>query len=155
MPRPRMHRGRPGTRVIPARWEADHAAVVVKTMTATCIITAPAAGEPAYDPVLGYSVPPAGATLYDGPCRVQISNTQADTAVAAEEPVASAAYVVEIDRGADRVVVNALVRITASEDGSLTGRRLAVRGIARGSLRFARDLTCVDDLTQPTPQEEV
>jgi len=149
MPRPRRAQGRPGTPVIPADWETSHAPVVSKTMTTPCVIRNAQPGTPAFDVALGHSVRPAGFVLYTGNSRVQVLNAQDAGARIGEQDQQTAAYLVVIDREAANIPLGATIEFPTATDPTLLGnRRLVVRKTARGSLRFERDLYCVDDMTR-------
>lgn len=148
MARPLRAQGRPGTRVIPADWESSHAPAVERTFTAQVQVIDPHDSTP---PALGadysYSGGTAGTPVYTGGARVQVMNGQAAADVLGDQQQLTALYLVAIGRDAT-VPVGSVVTVTDSDDAHLSdGRRLIVRKVAGGSLRFERDLWCVDDMT--------
>lgn len=156
MPRPVRAQGRPGTRVFPKDFEASHAVVVAKAATATIMIFDPATGPgPVMNPDFTYPDLPPGAAIYGqettGPnARIQVLGAQESAALAVDEEVVTAGYLIVIDHSAD-IPLNAVVEVTASSDATLVGvRRLVVRKVARGSVRWERDLWCVDTLNTPS-----
>lgn len=151
MPRPTRSQGRPDTKVIPTIWETSHAPVVSKTMTGTCVITAQRTTD--VDPIMNadltYTVPTPAAALYQGSCRVQALKANDNKAVTGEQDQRIATYLVSIERDAAFIPVGAVVKFTASSDETLDSpRRFVVKGADRGTLRFERDLYCVDDMTR-------
>ena len=151
MPRPTRAQGRPGTQVISADWETSHAPVVRKTCTATCKVWAAADNAPSINADLSYDAA-SDTVLYTGSCRIQVLNIGDSTRTLGEEYQAKAGYLVVIDRDANSTIDRGcVVEVTASSDPSLlaAGRRLAVARVDRGSLRFERDLYCVDTVTTP------
>lgn len=141
---------RPGSTVIPAGWEAHHAAVAEAAMPDLCIVTGD--GPPAvWDPDTNTATPGARVTVYDdparpgagAPCRVQRLARADALVVAAEQGIPAADYLVAI-RDTAGVRVGQRVQVTRSGDADLTGAGvfLRVEGVVRGSLRFERDLFC-------------
>ena len=147
--------GRPGTEVIPAGWSADHRPVVKGTFTATVAIRHPGGTQGAFDPETGtYPNTPhpahygAGATEPNARIQVQpIFSGERDTA---GQLVSVAGYLVVVDRDTSTATaVGDICKVTAVDDNgdpSLVNRELTVSGVARGSLAWERDLTCLDDL---------
>lgn len=156
MPRPRRAQGRPGTRAIPAAWARDHAPVVEGTFSATVVIFDPATG---YAPKLladfTYEPGEDEDPIYTGGARIQVVMTgQVGPDLIGEQQVITATYLVVIDRNAE-VPVGSRVLVTAADDPMLTdGRRLIVRRSALGSVRWERDLWCVDDATYQPPADD-
>jgi len=154
MPRPTRAQGRPGTRVFPKNWETEHAVVVRKTCTALIKIWAPApAGvAPTNDQSLAPTPVDVGEPLYGGadgaPARIQVLNAQQGTSEVADQTQVTAGYLVVIDRDAHDIPPRAVVQIITSTDPELGGStRLYVDHHDRGSIRWERDLYCVDDLS--------
>jgi len=146
MPRPTRHQGRPGTTVIPADWSASHAVVAAKTFTAPVEVFDPAAGtEPALQADFTYSAGAVAAPIFTGSARIQVMNGQAAD-ILGEQQVLTALYLVVVDRAAD-IPVGSRVLVGDGVDPLLDGRHLIVRKAAGGSLRWERDLWCVDDMT--------
>lgn len=145
----RHHTGSGRRSVIPADWSAHHRGVVRQTWTGGCTIhhpgQAPASGT--LDPESGEYPPAAAAAAhFTGACRVQVQLTTGQSESAGEQ-VTVAGYLVVVDQSADAVKVDDVVTITRVDDNgdpTLFGRRLTVTGVARGTLTWERDLTCVD-----------
>lgn len=149
--RPRQAQGRPGTPLFVDGWEGAHAVVVGKAATAEIIVWAPADGSPSVNPDLSYGTATDDA-LYTGHARVQVLNIGDSSKVFGEEYQTRAGYLVVIDREADSSIDRgAVVEITSCTDPSLEaeGRRLVVARVDRGSLRWERDLYCVDTVSTP------
>jgi hypothetical protein len=154
MVRPHQAHGRPNTAVVPERWEEEHAHVVRKT-TAASISIWPAKGAgstPSIGNDLSYATPAAQTALYEGAARIQVLNAGDNERVFGGEYLTARGYLVVIDRDSDPAIDRgAVVEVTEAGDPSLlTSRRLVVAAVDRGSLRWERDLYCVDT-TIPTP----
>jgi hypothetical protein len=145
MPRPVGAQGRPRTPVIDAGWEDQHRPVAEKTMTATCTIRHPG-GTKVFDTTTGLTTTTPLIPFYIGVCRVQALAVGDNRADVAGQQVSSAGYLITVPWSVDEVAVDDQVTVTGSSDGSLTGLTLTVTTVQRGSLRFERDLICLDDL---------
>jgi hypothetical protein len=128
--------------------------VAVKTMTATIKIFPPAgtSDPPAVNTNLTYAPGTGPDPLYGGadgaPARIQVLNSQQAATEVGSQTQVTAGYLVAIDREADDVPTGAVVQIITCTDPDLRGTtRLYVSHIDRGSLRFERDIYCVDDLS--------
>lgn len=139
----RRHTGRPGTAVIPAGWDADHASVIAATLDCAVQVGTPG-GEPAWNPATGQTETPANPAVYDGPAAIAPAS-EADRVVdAADEREPLRAYLVQLDRGhpgADLVTDGHVVTVISAPDPALVGLRLTVDTVARGR-RFGRFLRC-------------
>lgn len=150
MPRAVRSQGRPDTAVFPVDWESSHAAVVAKTLTATIAWYAPKTSAEA--PVMNDDftfTPDADATpVHEGGARIQVLNGQEANVLTGDQKVVTVDYLVVIDKDSPEIPLGAIGKVTACTDPELVGaRRLVVRKIARGSVRWERDLWCVDSLT--------
>jgi len=145
MPRPVGAQGRPGTAVIPAGWENQHRPVAEKTMTGACTVRHPG-GTKTFDAATGLTTTTPLIPYYIGVCRVQALAVGDNRVAVAEQQVSSAGYLITIPADVTEAAVDDQVTITDSNDGSLTGKTLTVTTVQRGSLRFERDLICLDDL---------
>jgi hypothetical protein len=149
--------GRPGTPVIPPGWQQAHGAVAAKTMTATVDLRKPGSTTGFADRRTTYT--PNAPYATDQAARVQAQTSRAvqpGEELQAEEGLQVAGYLVTLTLARDvteEPATGDLVDVTASDDPLLTGRTLKVSDIARGSLRFERDLFCtlVDPLEVPAP----
>lgn len=150
MPRPVRAQGRPGTRVFPTDFEASHAVVVAKAATATVTIYAPAqVGASTMNADFSFTPTAAAEPLHnDVGARIQALNGQETAALVGDQQQITTAYLVVVDWDLE-VPHNAIVQVTTCTDPSLLGdRRLIVRRNTRGSIRWERDLYCVDDQTR-------
>lgn len=149
--RPLQSQGRAGTALIPPGWETAHAIVTKKSFTACIKVWAAADGNPTINADMSY--PTATDTaLYDGDARIQVLNIGDTTREFGAEYQATAGYLVVIDLAADITIDRGcVVQVTSSSDHSLltAGRRLVVARVDRGSLRWERDLYCVDTVSTP------
>lgn len=146
MPR-EMAAGRPGSQMIPADWSEQMSHVAESAFTSKCRVTLPST-ETTWDNANNRSVPVAGATVYEGPCRVQVLANAPAVNKTADQPVTTQAYLVALPASVATVEVGCLVEVTKSTaDATLTdGRRLRVEAVQRGSEIWQRDLICFDDL---------
>lgn len=153
MPRARRSYGRPGTQVIPADWGTSHAPVITGTFTGTVIIRG-LPGEPVMGDDFEYTTPEA-PILYGSPpnqtpnARIQVLPAQDKNTQLGGQDVRTAGYLVVINHDAPHIPLLSTVEVTTSSDPllNLAGRRLVVRDYDMGTIRFERDLYCVDDLT--------
>lgn len=143
------YRPRPGLAVIPPEWEQHHKLTVDGTRTATVEIwSGPADGQEwVYDPVTKTSVRNHGTLLAGGTARIQRILTE-DTQPAGEQDLTTRRYLVTLDRNiSGDLTILSRVKVIASGDPLIDGRYLSVLDIQSGSLRFERDLICLDNLT--------
>jgi len=151
MPRAKRAFGRPGTRVVPKNWEANHAPVLTTTRTATVDIFGPsAAGAVEVNDDLTVTGSDPTPLAANQTARIQALSSQETRDLVGDQEQVSAGYLVVVDFALD-VPFKAVVHVKVCTDTSLVDKRLVVRKIARGSLRWERDLWCVDDLTAPPP----
>jgi hypothetical protein len=134
---------RPGSRVIPAGWEARHRPVAEGTFTATITFRRPS-GAAAFDPATGTGTRPA-TVIYSGPCRIQ-ELPREHTTIAAAERITWRRYRVSLTIQATGLRLDDVGTVDTATDPSLVGRGLRVIDVERGSLTFQRDLTCTDNL---------
>jgi len=134
---------RPGSRVIPAGWEAYHRPVLETTRTAT-ITFRRFSGPPVFDPETGSTSRPKDV-VYSGEFRVQEHQVSSHETDAAAQQVTTHAYqvsgAVDVDLG-----IGDMGTVDACNDPTLVGCELLVTDIQRGSLLFERTFTCTDDL---------
>lgn len=141
MVRPSAH-GRPGTRVVPTRWESDHAPVAAGAATATCTIHKPAV-TPIANSDLSYT---AGSPtlVHSGSCRVQ-AWTGNTAPTLGDQRLERSTYLVQLEQDVSGVSTGDTVTIATCDDPDLVGETLTVKLSLSGSLRFSRDLLCVLD----------
>lgn len=151
MPRPTRSQGRPGTNVVPPNWERDHAPVVEKTLTGVCsIYPAPGAGgaEPVMAPDLSWTVPDVTPLYVDVPCRVQHHQGATNPQDQAGQGVMTSEYLVGVPYVLVGIGTRSVIVFTDGSDPDLLATpALYVRDPLVGTLRFERDLICVDDLS--------
>lgn len=148
MPRPTRAQGRPGTRVIPVGFEESHAAVVRKAATARCKVWSQTAGTPQINDDLTYDPTTEPAPVYDDACRIQALDNKDIVVALGEEVQARSAYLFVLDRSADDIHRGDQVVVTECTDPTLMveGHVLTVARVTRGSLRWERDVYCIDPL---------
>lgn len=149
--RPVRPQGRPGTRVIPVEWEADHAVVAEKTLTGVCSIYPPP-GEGGAEPVmaadLSWTVPDVDPLYAGVACRVQHHTSMTNPQDQAGQGVMVSEYLVVVPSMVEGVGVRAVIVFTTGSDPDLLATpALYVRDPLMGTLRFERDFICVDDLS--------
>lgn len=150
MPRPTRSQGRPGTAVIPTHWERDHAPVVEKTLTGVCSIYPPpgqGGAEPVMAADLSWEVPDIDPLYTDVPCRVQHHTGSTRPSEQAGQSVMLSEYLVVVPYACDGIPARAVVVFTGGDPDLLTTPALYVRDPLLGTLRWERDLLCVDDLS--------
>jgi len=155
MPRPTRSQGRAGTRVIPKNWERDHAPVAAKTMTGVCsIYPAPEANtqQPVMAADLSWTVPDVTPLYADVACRVQHHTGTTNPQDQGGQGVMTSEYLVTLPYGLVGIGVRSVVVFTGGSDPDLLATpALYVRDPMVGTLRFERDLICVDDLALLPP----
>lgn len=145
------YRPRPGLTVIPPGWEQHHKPVADGTRTATVELwTGPLAGDPEWiwDRAERREVRNHGTRLHpDSTITARVQRLrEEDGTSAGQQDVTTRRYLVALDRDlADELTVTARVRVVDC-DPYLDGHYLSVLDIQGGSLRFERDLLCLDNL---------
>lgn len=136
----------PNTHVIHPGFQAHHAPVAERTMTAECVITRPATtpGAPTFDEVQGRSVYPDPASVYIGACRVQRSAAiSTRNQQVGDRLITIREYIVSLPVLAPAIQVNDLVAFTACpDDATLVGQTMVVRDPRVGSTVWQHDLLC-------------
>lgn len=135
-----------GSEVIPPGWSKHHQPVAEGTMTGACEITDPDAtvqGE--FDNDTGTFPSTPAPPYYADRCRAQ-QQKQPQVATTGAQQVSTHDYLVTVPASLTAVKLGHLVKITAAEDASLTGRVLKVTDIQRGTEIWERDLICIDYL---------
>lgn len=144
------YRPRPGLAVIPTGWEQHHKPVADGTRTATVELWSGPIGGPEwlYDRAAKTEVRNHGTRLHPGvtiTARVQRLREE-DDATAGQQDIATRRYLITLDRDlADALTLTGRVRVVDC-DPYLDGRYLSIVDIQGGSLRFERDLICLDNL---------
>lgn len=133
--------------MIPKNWETSHAPVLVKTHTALCEIRPKPTTPATANPDLSYTPAAPDEAIYTGECRVQILTraTDQNDRLFGDEHQNAVGYLVAVNYDAAGVTPGCLVAITSSNDPDLSADiRMVVTRVEMGSLRFERDLYCVD-----------
>ena len=138
MPRPLTH-GRPGSRVIPTDWAAQHAPVVDNMVESTgCMIRISRTTGRAFD---GERTVVTQGVVYDGPAAIMLMTDTSRIVFPAEAQTAVSTYEitlpVDVPPGIDfgqTVVVTTAPGDLALDDGA----RLVVSRVERGTRRFSR-----------------
>lgn len=141
MTRPVRAQGRPGTEVIPSRWEAEHRPVVEKTMTAAVQIRLPGSTQ-TWNPSTKRNDLTPIAPYFTGAARIQALTAQARRITTGDDAELVADYLVVVPASVDTAAQGHLVTVVASGDTGLDGRVLLVQQVEYGTERFERDLFC-------------
>ena len=113
-------------------------------MVDTCTITRASAGAPVVDNNNGTVTPAAPATIYAGPCRVQLPDAVEKAAEAGGDALSVQAAIISLPvAGSEAVAVGDVVTVTsATFDADLAEVDYVVRGLHRKSHATARRLRC-------------
>jgi predicted RecA/RadA family phage recombinase len=113
-------------------------------MVDTCTITRASAGAPVVDNNSGTVTPAAPATIYAGPCRVQLPDAVEKAEEAGGDALSVQAAIISLPvAGSEAVAVGDVVTLTsATFDADLSGVTYVVRGLHRKSHATARRLRC-------------
>lgn len=137
---------RPGSTVVPAGWEPHHEPTVEAAFTARCRLRDPAKDtEGPLDRDTGTHPIVKAAPYYDGPCRIQQLH-QPQTAETAGQVVLTHDYLLQVPKSVTQAAPQHVAEIYDATDATINGRELEVSDVARGSLTWCRDLTCLDNL---------
>lgn len=130
-------------KIIPDGWEEHHIPTASSAYTAEVQIRAQA--EENYDPVLMINVPiDQGALRWSGKARVQQKNVTEKYVMVAGQRVAIREYLVAVPEALDDIEIGDRVSVMHSKDG--LQRELRVVSVLKGSLRWTRDLMCLDSM---------
>jgi hypothetical protein len=135
---------RPGTPAVHPEMVRTVRAIAEDAMTDECTITR--GGTRTFDRAAMKYTGEAGATQYDGPCRIQPDPGRDKVVEAGGELVTLRRFTVSLPLSAIDVKVDDHVTFTASRDPGLIGRQMRVINVAAGSYEGQRHLTCFDDL---------
>jgi len=141
MPRP-SHHGRPGTQVIPSRWEADHRPVSENALDGTAAVRVPGTTQ-AWDLAAQQNVAVPNDPYWTGPAAVYAAgNNRADDVVTAQDTETVGDYVVTVPSSDVAYAVGHLVEVTGTGDVVLDGRVLEIQEVVGASVQFERTLLC-------------
>ena len=112
-------------------------------MVDTCTVTRASTGAPVVDNNNGTVTPAAPATIYAGPCRVQLPDA-VEKAEAGGDALSVQAAIISLPiAGSESVAVGDVVTVTsATFDADLAEVDYVVRGLHRKSHATARRLRC-------------
>lgn len=130
-------------KIIPDGWEEHISPVVDTAFTADIVITAEPDVE--YDEVLMIEVPlDEGELRWQGKARVQQKNVTEKYVMVSGQRVAIREYLVAVPEAVDNVDIGDVVKVVNSKDGAQS--ELRVVSVLKGSLRWERDLMCLDSM---------
>ena len=142
------YRPRFGVTVIPPGWEQHHKPTADGGRTAIVEVwSGPLDGAPEWVYMDGREIRDHGILLHgDLTARIQRLGQASEVATGAQD-VTVRTYLVALDRevGGD-FTPRARVKVIDSGDPQIDGRYMSVLDIYGGSLRFERDLICLDNL---------
>lgn len=135
----RHHTGSGRRTVFPDDWQANHAAVITGTLSATVTIGDPEAATEVFNDTTGTTdVTPAGV-LYTGPADIASISGSSVVEVAAElESTRSYQIVLPVDVAG--IKSHHVVHVVDSPDPMLVGRNLGIDTTQLGDRRFSRVL---------------
>lgn len=111
-------------------------------MVDACTISAPDT-DGLLNETTGQYTPVAGTQRYAGRCRVKVATTQDSQTTAGERIVSLRTYVVSVPMLVTSIKVDDVVRVTSSVmDAALSGTRMRVVDVAKGTHLTARRLIC-------------
>lgn len=134
--------GRPGTKVIPATWAADHRPVVVGSWNGAVTITGPPPGTSSWNPTTEQNEADPGPTVYEGPARVQALAGQGRTVVLADDSEVLVDYLVVVPHDVPTEAGDTVSVTDGHDDALLEAQSLRIRQVVMGTERFERDLFC-------------
>ena len=113
-------------------------------MVDTCTITRASTGAPVVDNNNGTVTPAAPATIYAGPCRVQLPDAVEKAEEVGGDALSVQAAIISLPvAGSESVAVGDVVTVTnATFDADLSGVTYVVRGLHRKSHATSRRLRC-------------
>lgn len=113
-------------------------------MVDTCTITRASTGAPVVDNNNGTVTPAAPATIYAGPCRMQLPDAVEKAEEVGGDALSVQAAIISLPvAGSESVAVGDVVTVTnATFDADLSGVTYVVRGLHRKSHATARRLRC-------------
>ena len=130
-------------KIIPDGWEENIAPTMESAFTASIVVTA----EPdeKYDEILMINVPlDEGEFRWSGKARIQQKNVTEKFVMVSGQRVSIREYLVAIPEAVDTIQIGDVVKVTNSKDG--TQSELRVVSVLKGSLRWERDLMCLDSM---------
>lgn len=141
MTRP-LHPGRPGTRILPADWQAQVAPVVSRVIdesgvTVTIRSTTTGTGSH-WDNELGRTVTTGSGPVYTGAATLSMV-TDAQV-IAAEDAVDVHTYLIQLPVATAGVRRGQQVTVDTDPDGELAGRTLTVVTVEHDTRRLSRSL---------------
>ena len=144
-----LHHGRPGSKIIPTDWAAQHRPTAEQTMgTALCEIRKPSTLGSLNTTTGQHAVTP-GVLVYSGKCRV-VRLAQADRQERVAEQLSSLAdYMVTLPTIAIGIRPGHKVTFTAGDDADLLDLTMTVVATVTGSHIWERDVFCVADISPP------
>jgi len=144
MPNPNRAYGRPGTAVIPANWQEEHAAVIGKTYPDTITIGLPGRA-PAFNEQTGQTETQLATPVYAGPAKVTAVPRAPQPTQQADEQIPVRVYEISLPWPTSGITTAHVVHVDASKDAQLTGQVLQISQVERDSLRFSRILLATLD----------
>lgn len=132
----------PNTRVIPPGWAAHHRPVVAGSWNGAVKVTGPPPGTSHWDDAAEQNVADPGATVYEGPARVQALAGQGRTIVLADDSEVLVDYLVVVPAEVTAEAGHTIEVTDGHDDALLEDQTLRIRQVVMGTERFERDLFC-------------
>lgn len=139
----------PTTRLIPAGWQTHHRPVAEGGMTCQVTVTRAGTGEGTYDEATGHTTPAADTAVASCAARIQARAASDRVSRIGDQDVTFRGYLVQVPIDAGDIHVSDQLEVTTvgpDDDPQLLGTVLRVVDVMYGSLTWARDLVCEDDL---------
>lgn len=141
MPRP-VGYGRPGTKVIPDDWAANHGVIVDSTHSGTVALREPGGTPGGWDEEAQQTGTVPHAAYATIPCQVHALAGESRVVLTADDVEIVADYLLTVSRSVDGALEGHLALVTDTGDAALDGKTLEIVRVARGTDRFQRDLYC-------------
>lgn len=136
----RHHTGSGRRSVIHPDWAQAPAGIVADTLDAEVRIGPATGGPGVWSHELQEVVAAAGTPVYDGPAQLTPVTDRDRPLVSADDPVTVRSYEIKLPVATAGLKVGHLVQVDVCDDPMLTGARLTVDAVERGSRRFSRTI---------------
>lgn len=141
---------RPGTRVIPAKWDTHHRPLAENTMLAVTVELRRPSSDAVFDETAGKSVYPAPTVLWGGGARVQRISRRGSEKPIGGRYVTEQTYQVSVPVDIPEAFISDQIKfITSESDPALPGKIVRITEVRLGSNLWERDLLC-EEVTPTT-----
>jgi hypothetical protein len=147
----------PGASIFHPLFSQHHRPSVKTSMQSKCKVLRKGVGDPIFDPDTGDTIPPDDVVVYDGPCRVQELQREAQRIWAGDQGLSRETYLVSIDinlLGTNEVRAGEfedwVIFYENPADPQLLDFRMSVEHVQVGTHVWERDLICWADTSRQT-----